>query len=145
MNSPDVTPQKHHLHHTRRVHLGTLLLFCTAALTAGYFLGTRGYVAQALGAQTSPLTPLARVGFAVQSDQLRGEASDWQRLKRDLEVVRAEWAPQTRGVLDLVIAVRGLENNQHPDWKRAEELCRGLGWPRCDQPALEELRLRSRP
>lgn len=145
MNCPDTVPQKQRTDHMGRVQRGAWLLLCVTALMAGYFFGVCGYVAQALGTHASPLTPLARVGFAVQSGELRGDHADWQRLKRDLELVRADWAPQTRGILDLVIAVRGLENNQRPEWERAERLCRELGWPRCDRPALEELRRRSRP
>ena len=30
------------------------------------------------------------------------------------------------------------------DWGRAEQICRGLRWPRCDRPALEEMQRRSR-
>ena len=54
-------------------------------------------------------------------------------------------APDQRRVFDLVVAVRGLENEGQADWDKAEQLCRGLGWPRCDRPALEALKRRSRP
>lgn len=145
MHSPGDAQQKQRAAHAWGVHRAARLLLCAAALTAGYFIGAHGYVAQALGQHTAPLTPLARVGFAVQSDQLRGESADWQRLQRDLKLVRAEWEPPTRGILDLVVAVRGLENDLQPEWERAERLCRELSWPRCDRPALEELRRRSRP
>lgn len=144
MNPPGATRHERHATNTARVRHAALLLLCASALTAGYIIGARGHLAQALGQHASPLTPLARVGFALQSDKLLGENGDWQRLKGDLTVVRAEWEPQTRGILDLIVAVRGLENG-HPDWEGAEQLCRGLGWPRCDQPALEQLQRRSRP
>ena len=53
--------------------------------------------------------------------------------------------PEDLGVFDLVVALRGLESAGNTDWGRAEALCRGLRWPRCDRPALEEMKRRSRP
>jgi len=66
-------------------------------------------------------------------------------LRDDVEIIRRAWKVEDRQVLDLVVALRGLESGGLTDWPRAEELCRALKWPRCDRGALEELKKRSRP
>jgi hypothetical protein len=62
----------------------------------------------------------------------------------DVAAVRTALAADSRGPFDLVVALQGLDRDGQTDWGRAGELCRGLGWPRCDRPALEEMRRRSR-
>ena len=98
-------------------------------------------------------TPLARVGFALREDNLKTTPEAWSALRADVDAVRSEFAGQThepereqaRDVFDLVVAVRGLKSAGNSDWGQAELLCRALKWPRCDRPALEELKARSRP
>ena len=73
--------------------------------------------------------------------------------ERQVDAVRAEFAgptreperEQARDVFDLLVAVRGLRSAGNSDWGQAEQLCRALKWPRCDRPALEELKASSRP
>jgi hypothetical protein len=55
--------------------------------------------------------------------------------------LRASIAPEQRSAFDLLVALGGLEAGGDGDWTRAEQLCRGLGWPRCDRPALEEMKV----
>lgn len=62
----------------------------------------------------------------------------------DVVAVRNALAPDSRDAFDLVVALQGLDGSDRPDWARAEALCRGLKWPRCDRPALEEMQRRSR-
>jgi len=62
----------------------------------------------------------------------------------DVGAVRNALAPDSRGAFDLVVALQGLDGGGEPEWGRAEQLCRGLGWPRCDRLALEEIQRRSR-
>jgi hypothetical protein len=109
---------------------------CLVAAVLGYVCGERGLLSSS---QTS--TPLARLGYALQ----QGDGQVSPELRNDIDAVRASWKGQERDVLDLVVAVRGLARNGESDWERAEQLCRGLKWPRCDRPALEELKRRSRP
>jgi hypothetical protein len=109
---------------------------CLVAALLGYVCGERGLLSFG---QTS--TPLARLGYALQ----RGDGQVSPDLRDDIDAVRASWKGQERDVLDLVVAVRGLARDGESDWDRAEQLCRGLKWPRCDRPALEELKRRSRP
>jgi hypothetical protein len=62
----------------------------------------------------------------------------------DVGAVRAALAPDSRAPFDLVVALQGLDRTGDPDWGRADQICRGLRWPRCDRPALEEMQRRSR-
>jgi len=115
------------------------------AAIAGCVLGLRGLAPPFLRARESS-TPLARVGFALRQQEIpEATASDWGDLARDVERVRSTWDPRDRDVFDLVVAVRGLATGGVADWSRAEQLCRDLKWPRCDQPALAALRRSSRP
>ena len=111
-----------------RALIGTAIL--VAALGAGGLL---------LFGRGGASTPLARIGLALQDD---GASAS---LRADVEAVRAGLKPEDLGVFDLVVALRGLESAAHTDWGRAEALCRGLRWPRCDRPALDEMKRRSRP
>jgi len=111
-----------------RALIGTVI-FVAALGAGGLLLFGRG------GAST----PLARIGLALQDD---GASAS---LRADVESVRAGLKPEDLGVFDLVVALRGLESAAHTDWGRAEALCRGLRWSRCDRPALDEMKRRSRP
>ena len=119
-----------------------LIAACLGAGLAGYALALTGILPLA-GKDAS--TPLARVGFALREAKPSGAASDWAALGADLEVLRAAASDKERDVLDLVVALRGLESEGAPDFARAAELCQALKWPRCDQRALELLEKRSRP
>jgi hypothetical protein len=61
----------------------------------------------------------------------------------DVAAVRAALPEGARGAFELVVALRGLESGGVTDWVKAETLCRGLGWTRCDRPALEEMKRRA--
>ncbi len=113
------------------------------AAVLGYVCGARGVLTFGPFRQTS--TPLARLGYALQQDHPEASGAAWRDLRDDIETIHRSWTGQERDVLDLVVAVRGLARNGESDWDRAEQLCRGLKWPRCDRPALEELKWRSRP
>jgi len=91
------------------------------------------------------LSPAALVGFTLFMHEVDPDPAAQARLRANLATVGAALAPEQRRVLDLVVAVRGLESAGQTDWDKAEQLCRGLGWPRCDRPALAVLKRRSRP
>ncbi|MEI9942491.1 MAG: hypothetical protein WDO69_35200 [Pseudomonadota bacterium] len=116
-----------------------------AAAALGYLLGTLAATAFASLAGGSSSTPLARVGFALRADPHAPPAAWSSGLGADVQAVRAPLASQQREVFDLVVAVRGLDNAGNSDWTRAEQICRGLAWPRCDPPALAQLKEQSRP
>jgi len=59
--------------------------------------------------------------------------------------VRAGLSSPEREVFELVTAVRGLNHGGNLDVPAAQQSCRALKWPRCDEPALEVLRKRSQP
>lgn len=111
-----------------RALIGTAIL--VAALGAGGVL---------LSGRGGASTPLARIGLALQDD---GTSAS---LRADVETVRAGTQPEDLGVFDLVVALRGLDSAGNTDWGRAEALCHALSWPRCDRPALDEMKRRSRP
>ena len=113
------------------------------AAAVGFVLGGRGLLP--FGHTPGTSTPLARVGFALGEHNLEAAPGAWAALGADVDTVRAGFAGQERDVLDLVIAVRGLKSAGQSAWSQAEQLCRALKWPRCDRPALEELKARSRP
>jgi hypothetical protein len=85
------------------------------------------------------------VGVAFATVPLSLKAEEWQELGADVGAVRTAWDPKNRAVFDLVVAVRGLTSGGNPAWTQAEERCQALRWPRCDRPALDALRRRSRP
>ena len=116
--------------------------YLVAALV-GFLLGGRGLLP--FGHFPGTSTPLARIGFALREDSLKATPAAWAALAADADSVRSGFAGQERDVLDLVIAVRGLKSAGDSEWSQAEQLCRALKWPRCDRPALEELKARSRP
>ena len=131
--------------------IGTYL----AAAVVGFVVG--GHSAWAwlppFGHDAGTSTPLTRVGSVLRQDNLKAAPEAWSALGADVDAVRSEFAGQTheperdqaREVFDLMVAVRGLKSAGDSDWGRAEQLCRALKWPRCDRPALEELKVRSRP
>jgi hypothetical protein len=61
----------------------------------------------------------------------------------DVAAVRAALAPDSREAFDLAVVLQRLDGGGETDWARAEQICRGLKWPRCDRPALEEMQRRS--
>jgi hypothetical protein len=108
------------------------------AAAIGFVLGPR-----LLDRSTS--TPLARVGFALRETAVDADRTAWATLRDDVQAVRLAAKADDRDALDLVVALRGLATGGDADWARAEQACRALRWPRCDRPALEEMRKRSRP
>ena len=130
-----------------------------AAAVFGFVLGGQlpGSRLLPFGHHAPTSTPLARVGLALREDNLQATPEAWSTLGADVDAVRTLLAgparpqgraperDQARDVLDLVVALRGLKNAGNSDWSQAERLCRALGWPRCDRPALELLKARSRP
>ena len=129
----------------RRIrYAGALGVAYAAALCLGYVLGARGLLPYG-PLRTSTSTPLARVGLALKSESWRADARTSAALREDLATVRAGLSSPAREVFDLVIAVRGLQNGGNLDMPAAEQSCRALKWPRCDEQALAVLRERSRP
>ncbi len=123
---------------------GALVGLYLVALVSGYVLGEKGrFPLHPFPTPTS--SPLARVGVALATPQLSLSADGWAALRADVDTVRSASDPETRAVLDLVVAVRGLTNGGSPAWGEAAERCQSLRWPRCDRAALEALRTRSRP
>jgi hypothetical protein len=127
--------------------LGLLFGVYLVAAGLGYVLGARGLLPFDRCARflTASPSPAARVGWVLQQETPRAAPGAWAALGPDVAAVRAAWKPPGRDAFDLVAAVRGLDNGGAPAWAKAEQLCRALKWSRCDQPALEELRKRSRP
>jgi len=121
----------------------TLAGVYAAALVIGYAAGTTEFLPASVVTGTS--TPLARVGLALRDPGLTAEPEAWAHLRSDVAAARSESKPDELEAFDLVVALRGLESGGHPEWSRAETLCRGLGWQRCDRPALEEIERRSQP
>jgi hypothetical protein len=123
---------------------GALVGLYLAALVSGYLLGERGdFPLNPFPRATN--SPLARLGAALSIEPLLLSIEGWRALRRDVEAVRAAQTPELRAVLDLVVAVRGLASDGNPNFAQAAERCTALHWPRCDRPALEALRRRSRP
>ena len=125
---------------------GRAALFATYLLAAlvGYFAGTQG----AFGAsktRSADATPRARVGFALRESAPKASPEGWERLRRDVALVHDSLPESDRAVFELVSALRGLENGGTTDWAKAQRICEGLAWPKCDRSALEELKKRSRP
>ncbi|MDQ2645397.1 MAG: hypothetical protein M3020_16380 [Myxococcota bacterium] len=121
-------------------------LFATYLLAAlvGYFAGAQG----AFGAsktRSAEATPRARVGFALRESAPKASPEGWERLRRDVALVHDSLPESDRAVFELVSALRGLENGGTTDWDKAQRICAGLAWPKCDRGALEELKKRSRP
>jgi hypothetical protein len=114
-------------------------------LVFGYLAGAHGLTEFRDSADASKTTPSARVGYVLAAPDVEASAEAWSRLAEDLRPVQAALAPHQQGVFDLVVALRGLDNGGKSNFVEAERVCRSLGWPRCDQPALEELERRSRP
>ena len=126
-----------------RVRRRLLAAVYGAALVIGYVAGAQEYLPAFVATGTS--TPLARVGVALRDPGLAATPEAWAHLRADVAAVRAGAKRDDFETFDLGVALRGLESGGHPEWTRAEALCRGLGWQRCDRPALEELARRSRP
>jgi hypothetical protein len=93
----------------------------------------------------SSSTPLSRVGFALKESEPQASPNAWEELRADVGAVRLALRPPEVDAYNVVVAVRGLETGGNAEWVKAERLCRELKWRRCDHPALEELRRRSRP
>jgi hypothetical protein len=114
------------------------------AIVVGLFLGVSGNAPFADRLRHSTSTAAARVGAALGETRPPLDAADWAKLEDDLAALRAAYAGD-KEAFDLVAALRGLTSRGEIDWAFAEQSCRALHFPRCDRPALEELRRRSRP
>jgi len=115
-----------------------------AAALVGYLLGALALPALAPLPSASSSTPLSRVGFVLREQPLAPSAS-WSALSADLQSVRSLLGSPEREAFDLVVAVRGLRNAGHTDWALAEQICRGLAWPRCEREPLSQLKALGRP
>jgi len=115
-----------------------------AATALGYLLGWLAVPAFAALAGGSASTARARVGFVLREDPQAPPAA-WAALGADVQAVRTSFASPEREVFDLVVAVRGMDNGGEADFRRAEQFCRALSWPRCDRDALAKLKEQSRP
>jgi hypothetical protein len=125
----------------RRALIGLYLV----AAVLGYWLGTRELLPFLEHLHGTTSTPRARVGFALREQNPGASGADWARLGPDVDSVRATWSTGAPALFDLVVALRGLRSGGNTDWARAEQSCRALNWRRCDRPALEELKRRSKP
>lgn len=121
----------------------TVVTVYALAAVVGATLGALGLVPFADRLRHSTSTAPARVGLALRDSNLALEAGDRAGLRADLDALRATWDGE-REALDLVVALRGLRDGE-TDFALAELSCKALRWPRCDRPALDELRARSRP
>jgi hypothetical protein len=110
----------------------------------GGVLGAQGLLPFGTVFPTSS-TPLARVGYALQTSEANASAEDWTALGRDIELVRTAWKAEEPATFELVVALRGLGDRGNSEWTRAQGLCRSLKWPHCDQRALEEMKRRCKP
>lgn len=126
------------------MHRRALIAVVVAAAALGVVLGLRGVFPFGRFVPPTDSTPLARVGYLLRNGNVNLSGRDLAALKADLDAVRATWSGEN-AAFELVVALRGLATHGEPDWTRAAELCHGLRWPRCDRPALEAIRQRSRP
>ena len=115
-----------------------------AAAGLGYVLGSFSVPAFPPRAGGGPAASSARVGFALRNEP-HAPPTAWAALSPDVHAVRSSLPSPGREIFDLVVAVRGLINDGNSDWASAEQLCRALSWPRCDQASLEQLKAQSRP
>lgn len=127
------------------VRRGLLIAVYLVAAAGGYRLGARGLLRVTNEPRNATADAAARVGVALGEEAPRADAVSWAALRDDIDVTRAAFPPPQRQVLDLVVAVRGIENGGQPEWTRAAEQCRALGWGRCERATLEELRKLTRP
>jgi hypothetical protein len=138
---PEAKQQPEGASRRRRI---ALIAVYVAAAALGYGLGLGGLLPYGpLKASTS--TPRARVGWVLDKAEPHGDAASWALLRGDVETARSSFGTPERDVFELVAALRGLANGGQPDLARAGEICRALKWPRCDEPALQAVRKRSRP
>lgn len=121
----------------------TVVYVYALAAIVGTTLGALGLVPFAARLRHSTSTAPARVGLALRDSNIALDATDRAGLRADIDALRATWDGE-REALDLVIALRALRDGEVA-WALAEQSCKALRWPRCDRPALEELRARSRP
>jgi len=128
----------------RSSRLAAVIASYAVAAALGYLVGVKGVPPFGAG-PTSPRRAALRVGRVLGQAEPQGPPEAWEALKSDVAVVREDWPPALGKVFDLVVAARGLRNGGKADWAEAQQLCRALKWPRCDQAALEDLRARSRP
>ena len=64
---------------------------------------------------------------------------------RNIDSVRAALPPDSRDAFDLVVELHRSASSTQTDWAKAEQLCRRLGWPRCDRASLDQLKRSSQP
>jgi len=126
------------------MHRRALIATVVAAAALGVLLGLRGAFPFGKILPATDSTPLARVGYALRGGPLSLSGRERAALQADLDSVRAHWSGEVPA-FELVVALRGLTTHGEPEWTRAAELCHTLRWPRCDRPALEAIRERSRP
>ncbi len=82
-------------------------------------------------------SPAARVSWRMDRTK-ETNGKQWPSLDEDLRAMNLR--PPADDALRLVLALRGVDQGGLPNWRRAEQLCRGLGWPRCDRAALERMK-----
>jgi hypothetical protein len=117
-----------------------LLGVSLVALFAGYALSVSGlFVAASRG------TAEERVGRALENSASPISDGQRQQLRSDVESVEDNLDHYAAPVFQLVVELHGLNNGGKTDWERAQALCEGLSWTRCDREELEEIQRRGRP
>lgn len=122
---------------------GALIGLCILTLTLGYVLGLSGVLSSVENRIKGD--PEKRVGMLLQTAAPQLSDGEWAAMTSDVKDIRDSFPPEASSVFDLVVELHGLTRRGETDWKRAQSLCEGLKWTRCQKDALEELQRRSRP
>jgi hypothetical protein len=110
----------------------------------GAWLGIEGLSA-GYWETTLPLTPAARVGYALTHELPANSAAAWTQLASDLGTLKQSWPALDRPLLELVVAARGLDNSGRARRETVQHQCESLPLLRCDESALDLLMQQSRP
>lgn len=111
-----------------------------AAALLGYELAVHGLLPFGPFAAREGSTPLARLGLALTAPELSTTPADRATFEEDLETFRRAQHLARPDVVDLVVALHGLDTGHGTDWPAAERICKALAWRRCDRRALEVMK-----
>jgi hypothetical protein len=120
--------------------LGVYLL----SLALGGWIGSQG-VGIGYWQASLPLTPKARIGYALAQDISASATDAWQQLASDIESAALSFAAEDRPWFRLVVAARGFDNAGVPRRDQVKHHCESLQLSRCDDSALDFLQRKSRP
>jgi hypothetical protein len=117
---------------------GVMRLAVSHALAFAIPLSVTSKVAYYRQIRAATENPLSRVGERLaQFDEMQSRPDSFEQ---DVAASGKNLRPPATQVFRLMGHLRGVESRSNPDYSRASDVCKALGWPDCGLDALAAMR-----